>query len=320
MARAGQGAVLEGRCDAGIVSEAERLARTGRLTRADLRMLLLVTDDHPGWLPARRLAVEGLADTPEVPQQVLTAHAQIESWPPVSYDESAEHQPNGHVLHTAAVRIGPAGAQVTGPARSAPTAALARRAAADAMLRRLAGTEGPAGRAGRAGGARLTVPGMGTEAFESLLHARVATGEPGEDLTAEVARRAAAARLRHRDVQLLLFGARGPAWREPRLCALRVATRMQSAAATLLRRHAEERGPRPGTRSSLPRKASPVAGPGTAVPGRDRRAAARPPTARGYGSRAGRSPHGAVRSTAGRPTVRRSTRRAPQCTGGRSTA
>jgi superfamily II DNA or RNA helicase len=237
-----RGAVLEGRCDAGIVSEAERLARTGRLTRADLRMLLLVTDDHPGWLAARRLAVEGLADTPEVPQQVLTAHAQIESWPPLSYDESAEHQPNGHVLHTAAVRIGPAGAQVTGPARSAPTAALARRAAADAMLRRLAGTEGPAGRAGRAGGARLTVPGMGTEAFESLLHARVATGEPGEDLTAEVARRAAAARLRHRDVQLLLFGARGPAWREPRLCALRVATRMQSAAATLLRRHAEERG------------------------------------------------------------------------------
>ncbi|MFE9134393.1 SNF2-related protein [Streptomyces sp. NPDC007355] len=234
-----RGAVLEGRFDAGIVSEAERLARAGQLTRADLRMLLLVTDDHPGWLPARRLAVEGLEGTPEVPQQVLTAHAQIESWPPLTYDESAEHQANGHVLHTAAVRIGPAGAQVTGPARSAPTAALARRSAADALLRRLAGTEGPAG---RAGGARLTVPGMGTEAFETLLHARVATAEPGEALTAEVARRAAAARLRHRDIQFLLFGARGPAWREPRLCALRVAARMQSAAATLLRRHAEERG------------------------------------------------------------------------------
>ncbi|MFD3566852.1 SNF2-related protein [Streptomyces sp. NPDC058667] len=232
-------AVLQSRFDAEIVAEAESLARAGRLTRPDLRLLLLVTDDHPAWLPARRLAVEGLDGTPEVPQQVLTAHAQIESWPPLTYDEAAEHLENGRVLHTAAVRIGPADAQVTGPPRSAPTAAAARRAAAHALLRRLAGVEGPTE---ETGGGRLRVPGMRAEVFESLLHARIATGEPGEELAAEVVRRAASARLRHRDVQLLLFGARGPAWREPRLCALRVAARMQSAAATLLRRHAEERG------------------------------------------------------------------------------
>ncbi|MER5309389.1 SNF2-related protein [Streptomyces sp. NPDC002773] len=232
-------AVLERRLDAGIVSEAESLARAGRLTRPDLRMLLLVTDDHPAWLPARRLAVEGLEDASEVPQQVLTAHAQIESWPPLTYEESAEHRASGHVLHTAALRIGPADAQVTGPARSGPTASLARRSAAGAMLSRLAGVEEPTG---DGGGGRLSVPGMGTEAFEALLHTRLSAAEPGAELTAEVVRRAAAARLRHRDVQLLLFGVRGPAWRELRLCALRVAARMQSAAATLLRRHAEERG------------------------------------------------------------------------------
>ncbi|MFJ8660190.1 SNF2-related protein [Streptomyces sp. NPDC093795] len=232
-------ALLERRLDAAIVSEAESLARAGRLTRPDLRMLLLVTDDHSAWLPARRLAVESLEDASEIPQQVLTAHAQIESWPPPAYDESAEHRASGHVLHTAALRIGPADAQVTGPARSAPTASLARRSAAAAMLRRLAGVEEPTG---ESGGGRLTVPGMGAEAFEALLHTRVAAAEPGAELTAEVVRRAGAARLRHRDVQLLLFAARGPAWRELRLCALRVAARMQTAAATLLRRHAEERG------------------------------------------------------------------------------
>ncbi|MFH9725710.1 SNF2-related protein [Streptomyces sp. NPDC017254] len=236
-------AVVTGRFDAGIVSEAEGLARSGRLTQRDLRMLLLVTDDHPAWRTARRLAVEGMESTPEVPQQVLVAHAQLEFWPPPTYEESAEHLPNGHVLHTAAVRIGPGDAQVTGPARSAPTSALARRSAARAMLLRLAGTEGPDG---ETGGGRLSLPGMGTEAFAALLHSRVtAADEPGEELTAEVVRRAGAARLRHRDVQLLLFGARGPAWQELRLCALRLTARMQSAAATLLRWHADARGAEP---------------------------------------------------------------------------
>ncbi|MFH8575013.1 SNF2-related protein [Streptomyces zaomyceticus] len=235
---------MTGRFDAGIVSEAEGLARSGKLTRRDLRMLLLVTDDHPAWLTARRLAAEALENTPEVPQQVLLAHAQLEFWPPPTYEESSEHLPNGHVLHTAAVRIGPGDAQVTGPARSAPTAALARRSAARALLRRLAGVEGPDGEPG--GGRRLSLPGMGTEAFAALLHTRVtAAGEPGEELTAEVVRRAGAARLRHRDVQLLLFGARGPGWRELRLCALRLTARMQSAAATLLRWHADAQGAEP---------------------------------------------------------------------------
>ncbi|MFD3536350.1 SNF2-related protein [Streptomyces sp. NPDC058664] len=232
-------AVVAGRFDAALASEAEGLARAGRLTRPDLRMLLLVTDDHPGWLTARRLAVEALEDVPEVAQQVLTAHAQIEFWPPLAYEESTEHLADGHVLHTAAVRIGPADAQVTGPARSAPTASPARGAAARAMLRRLAGVEGPEG---EAGSGRLAVPGMGTEAFESLLHARVLAGEPGEDLAAEVVRRAGSARLRHRDLQVLLFGARGPGWREPRLRALRLTARMQASAATLLRWHADARG------------------------------------------------------------------------------
>ncbi|MFD4314786.1 DEAD/DEAH box helicase [Streptomyces sp. NPDC058548] len=232
--------VVTGRSDPHVVSEAESLARSGQLTQRDLRMLLLLTDDDPAWRTARRLAVEGLRGTPEVPQQILTTHAQLEFWPPLTYDESAEHLPDGHVLHTAAVRLGPGDAQVTGPARSARTAALARRSAADAMLRRLAGVGESAG---ETGGGRLTLPGMGTEAFESLLHTRVTTGdEPGEELAADVVRRAGSARLRHRDVHLLLFGARGPAWRELRVQALGLAARMQNSAATLLRWQADEQG------------------------------------------------------------------------------
>ncbi|WP_318210537.1 DEAD/DEAH box helicase [Streptomyces sp. SJL17-1] len=233
-------AVVEGRSDPLIVAEAERLARSRQLTRRDLRMLLLVTDDDPAWLTARRLAVEGLRDTPEVPQQILTAHAQLEFWPPLTYDESAEHLPDGYVLHTAAVRLGPADAQVTGPARSARTAALARRSAAEAMLRRLAGVGETTG---EGSDERLTLPGMGTEAFESLVHTRATTAdEPGEELAAEVDRRAGSARLRHRDIHLLLFAARGPGWRESRVRALRLAARMQNSAATLLRWHADEEG------------------------------------------------------------------------------
>ncbi|WP_406065046.1 DEAD/DEAH box helicase [Streptomyces sp. NBC_01077] len=234
---------MAGRSDPDVASEAESLARSGQLTRRDLRMLLLVTDDDPVWLTARRLAVDGLHSTPEAAQQVLTAHAQLEFWPPLTYDESTEHLPNGHVLHTAAVRLGPGDGQVTGPARSAQTAALARRSAAQAMLRRLAGVEGPTG---DTAGGRLTLPGMGTEVFEALVHTRVTTAdEPGEELRAEVARRAGSARLRHRDVHLLLFGARGPAWRELRVHALRLAARMQNSAATLLRWQADERGAEP---------------------------------------------------------------------------
>ncbi|MDX2562059.1 SNF2-related protein [Streptomyces sp. TX20-6-3] len=233
-------AVVTGRSDPHIVSEAESLARSGQLTQRDLRMLLLMTDDDPAWRTARRLAVEGLRGTPEVPQQILTTHAQLEFWPPLTYEESAEHLPDGHVLHTAAVRLGPCDAQVTGPARSARTAALARRCAAEAILRRLAGVGDSEG---ENGGGRLTVPGMGTEAFESLLRTRVTTGdEPGEELAADVVRRAGSARLRHRDVHLLLFGARGPAWRELRVRALGLAARMQNSAATLLRWQADEQG------------------------------------------------------------------------------
>lgn len=280
---------MTGRFDAGIVSEAEGLARSGKLTRRDLRMLLLVTDDHPAWLTARRLAAEALENTPEVPQQVLLAHAQLEFWPPPTYEESSEHLPNGHVLHTAAVRIGPGDAQVTGPARSAPTAALARRSAARALLRRLAGVEGPDGEPG--GGRRLSLPGMGTEAFAALLHTRVtAAGEPGEELTAEVVRRAGAARLRHRDVQLLLFGARGPGWRELRLCALRLTARMQSAAATLLRWHADAQGAEPRHSVFASTGGSPAAGAGWAVTAARSTAPNAPATTGGRPCIWGRSP------------------------------
>ncbi|KQX54702.1 MULTISPECIES: DEAD/DEAH box helicase [unclassified Streptomyces] len=239
--------VVAGVFDADLASEAEHLARMGRLTQRDLRMLLLVADDHPGWAPARRHAVEGLRDTPEVPQQVLSAHAQAELWPPLTYEESTGHLADGRARHTAAARLGPPDGLVTGPARSGPTAALARRAAAHALLHRLAGVEesdaAPVPSDQVRGQGRLTLQGLSTEVFEALLQSRVTEQRgPGAELMAEIARRADCAQLRQRDIQLLLFDAGGPAWREPRVRALRFAARTQTAASTLLRRYADARG------------------------------------------------------------------------------
>ncbi|WP_426404770.1 SNF2-related protein [Streptomyces sp. R-07] len=238
--------VTAGRAEPGIVAEAESLARAGRLTPRDLRLLLLVTDDDPVWLTARRLAVASLGSTPQRAQEVLTAHVQLEVWPPLAYEETAEHLPDGRVLHTVAVRIGPADESVTGPERSGPSLSRARRAADLALLHRLAGTDGREAPEGEAPAPRLRLPGMGTEAFETLLHVRAqAAAGPGPDLAAEVGRRVGSARLRHRDVLLLLFGTRGPEWHALRLLALDHMARMQSAAATLLRWHADARGAEP---------------------------------------------------------------------------
>lgn len=74
--------VAFGGFDPRLAAEAEELALAGGLTARDLRALLLLTDDHPGWLPARRRAVAALGDRPEVPQQVLALHAQLEAWAP----------------------------------------------------------------------------------------------------------------------------------------------------------------------------------------------------------------------------------------------
>ncbi|MER5738476.1 DEAD/DEAH box helicase [Streptomyces sp. NPDC002262] len=225
--------VAYGGFDPRLAAEAEH--RADELTPKDLRMLLLVTGDHPGWLPARRRALAVAGGRPDGALRVLAAHCQVEVWPPPSYEESVERSPDGGVLHAAAVRIGPAGEVTTGPSRTGSSPDLARRAAADALLRALAGL-------GDAAEPRRRLPGMGTEVFESLLQVRVDGGaEPGDELQGELARRAAASRLRHRDVLVLLFDATGPGWRSVRERALDQTARMPPAAETLLRWQARRR-------------------------------------------------------------------------------
>ncbi|MFJ3538542.1 SNF2-related protein [Streptomyces sp. NPDC090109] len=222
--------VAFGGFDPRLAAEAEELALAGGLSARDLRALLLLTDDHPGWLPARRRAVAALGERPEVPQQVLALHAQLEAWAPPAYAESSEPLPDGETLHRAELRIGPADAVANGPVRTAPSAGSARRAAADAVLRALAGV----------GTERLRLPGMTAELFDSLLDTRLeSAAEPGEELHAELVRRAAASRLRHRDALRLLFGTTAPGWQEVRLLALDHTARMPPSAATLLQWRAE---------------------------------------------------------------------------------
>ncbi|WP_185893551.1 DEAD/DEAH box helicase [Streptomyces sp. WAC08241] len=222
--------VAFGGFDPRLAAEAEELALAGGLTPRDLRILLLVTGDHPGWLPARRCALAALDASPETPHQVLALHAQLEAWAPPAYAESSERAPHGEALHRAEFRIGPADAVVNGPARTAPSPERARRAAADAMLRALAGV----------GAERLRLPGMTAELFDSLLSSRLESAAyPGEELHAELVRRAAASRLRHRDALRLLFDTTAPGWREVRLLALDHTARVPPTPATLLQWRAE---------------------------------------------------------------------------------
>ncbi|MFC8887486.1 hypothetical protein, partial [Streptomyces cinereoruber] len=124
-----RGVVASGGFDPRLAAEAEELALAGGLTPRDLRLLLLVAGDHPGWLPARRRALAALDTSPEGPWQVLALHTRTEAWAPPAYTESCERLPNGEVLHRAELRIGPADAVVNGPARTAPSPERARRAA-----------------------------------------------------------------------------------------------------------------------------------------------------------------------------------------------
>ncbi|MGW0737078.1 hypothetical protein [Streptomyces sp. NPDC002851] len=74
--------------------------------------------------------------------------------------------------------------------------------------------------------------------------ARSADGSDGPDGTfeAEISRRAAVGRLRHRDLHRLLFEACGTGWEKVRLLALERVALMAPTAATLLHRYAEQQG------------------------------------------------------------------------------
>ncbi|MGW3200849.1 SNF2-related protein [Streptomyces sp. NPDC001118] len=233
-------------CDDAMAQEAERRCHAGLLTLRDMRLVLLATSNAAGWAPARRAVIDVLAGNPEQARQLLIMHTQIEVWPPPHFAEP-EQAPGGagtgaHVC-VAAV-IGPAGAQVTGPAQRARTSREARDRAALALLARLAGVAVPGEEPDHDGDPpRPVLPGMLSEVFEQHLLRVLETGqEPSEELTEEAMRRAREGRLRHRDMYLLILVARGQAWRSVRTAALQRAAAMPPAPARLLHWYAEHHG------------------------------------------------------------------------------
>ncbi|WP_332758344.1 SNF2-related protein [Streptomyces sp. MT206] len=230
--------------DDALARDAVRRCHAGTLTVRDLRLLLLATGDAPGWEPARKAAIDVLAQDPEKARQVLLTHTQAEVWPPPRFEEPARSPGGAAGDVTLTAVIGAAGHQVTGPARRARTSRDAKNAAALALLACLAGVplpgEDPAeGRPVE----RLTLPGMPSEVFEHHLSRALQAGQsPGAQLEEETLRRARTGRLRHRDMHQLILAAPGQAWTLMRSAALERAAAMPPTPATLLHWHAEQHG------------------------------------------------------------------------------
>ena len=232
--------------DTTMARDALHRSRAGLLTVRDMRLVLLATPRTPAWTPARQAVMDTLVDHPETARQVLTAHTQVEVWPPLRFEETDTASDGGQV--TVAAVVGPAESKVTGPAQSAPTGRQAKDRAALALLARLAGVtlsgQGPAVPGELQ---RLVLPGMPSEVFDQRLRRDVEAGRgPGVELEAEALQRARAGRLRHRELYLLLLEARSPSWAAVREAALQRAAAMPPAPARLLHWHAEQHGAEKG--------------------------------------------------------------------------
>ncbi|MFF7361453.1 SNF2-related protein [Streptomyces sp. NPDC008125] len=232
-----------GNDDTAMADDAVRRHRAGLLTVRDMRLVLLARADAPAWAPARQAVMETLSHHPQTARQVLTTHIQVELWPPLRFEDTTT-APGTRARFTVAAVAGPAESPVTGPAQSASSSKEAKDRAALALLARLAGAALPGQEpAGPGKAERVVLPGMLTEIFEHRLGRDVASGRcPAPDLEAEVLRRARTSRLRHHDLYLLLFEARGPAWAVVREAAFARAAAMPPALARLLNQHAEQHG------------------------------------------------------------------------------
>lgn len=228
--------------DIAMARDALRRSRAGLLSVRDMRLVLLTTPDVPAWTPARQAVMEYLVHNLKSARQVLTAHTQVEVWPPPRFEETDTTIGDGQF--TVAAVIGPAETQVTGPAQSAPTSREAKDRAALALLARLAGVALPGEDPAVTGEPhRLVLPGMPSEVFEQRLRRNVEDGRsPDAELNLEALKRARAGRLRHRELYLLIFEARNRAWAAVREVALQRAAAMPPAPARLLHWHAEQHG------------------------------------------------------------------------------
>ncbi|MFG3429434.1 SNF2-related protein [Streptomyces californicus] len=222
--------------------DAVRRSRAGLLSVRDMRLVLLATPDVPAWATARQAVMEHLVRNLESARQVLTAHTQVEVWPPPRFEETGTVA--GADQFTVTAVIGPAESQVRGPAQCAPTGREAEGRAALSLLARFTGVTLPGQDPAVTGEPhRLPLPGMPSEVFEQRLRRNLEDGRiPDAELNLEALKRARAGRLRHRELYLLLFEAGGRAWAAVREAALQRAAAMPSAPDRLLRWHAEQHG------------------------------------------------------------------------------
>ncbi|MFB7865525.1 MULTISPECIES: RNB domain-containing ribonuclease [Streptomyces] len=115
-----------------LVAETARRAAEGQLAALELQMVLLVAGG-PGWEAGRTACLNAIAATPETAVSILSAHAQVNSLPPVEFTVQTFGQAPTTVFAAQASWLA-GGSPVEGARRSASTKKAARHQAALSLL------------------------------------------------------------------------------------------------------------------------------------------------------------------------------------------
>ncbi|MET8824071.1 hypothetical protein, partial [Streptomyces rochei] len=176
-------ACVHGPLSRSVREEVLRRTEAGLMSLRDLRMVLLVAEDHETWSPVREAVMTAVAGKPETVRGVLLLHVQLEMWPPLAFTDTPG---------AAQASIGLPGHEVTGPVRRGQTKQQARDRAMTSLLAQMAGTTDPFGTSSvplpRL--QRLGRGGLGVDAFEALLAEDITATAPRPALARDLLERA----------------------------------------------------------------------------------------------------------------------------------
>ncbi|MBC7271500.1 MAG: DEAD/DEAH box helicase [Streptomyces sp.] len=220
-------ACVHGRLSRSVREEVLRRTEAGLMSLRDLRMVLLVAEDHESWSPVREAVMTAVAGKPETVRGVLLLHVQLEMWPPLAFTDTPG---------AAQARIGLPGHEVTGPVRRGQTKQQARDRAMTSLLAQMSGTTDPFGTSSvpLPRSQRLGRGGLGADAFEALLAEDITATAPRPALARDLLERAEHGQFQHRHMYDLLFTAAGPGWQQARSAMLDVVAQRSGYAAALL--------------------------------------------------------------------------------------
>ncbi|MFE2715313.1 SNF2-related protein [Streptomyces mirabilis] len=226
-------ACVHGRLSKSVRAEVVRRTTAGLMSLRDLRMVLLVADDHESWSPVRKMVMTAVAANPETVRQVLQLHVQLEMWPALAFTDTSG---------AAQARVGLPGHEVTGPKRWGQTKQQARDAAMSSLLAYLAGATDPfdASSVLPPRHERLGRGGLGVDTFEVLLAEDITEPAPRPVLLEDLLGRAEHGQYHHRHMYALLFTAAGPGWPQARSAMLDVVAQRSGYAAALLAMRAKD--------------------------------------------------------------------------------